>query len=669
MSKANSGVLVGILAAGLIAAAGGTRLMQVAELKLYDARLAWAASAAAARQDIVLVEINDTTLRDLEPDLGRWPWPRQTHAALIDFIASGKPKVIAYDVLFTEADRRLTFQYGDSVLTGAESDAALAASVRSAGNVVLLADGVHEGVSGALARDTAPLPPGGYDAAERLFFAEPRPHLTPPIASLASSARALAHNYLEVDGDGPVRRVFPFVKSGADALPSLGVAAAIEAAGIDRSSVRFSTSDVALMVGDHKVPLAFREAGEPRKLEMLIRYEAAPNDPSGRRPYPVLEARHLLLAANDMEIGRAPSVDPAVFTDRIVFVGVTAAGLGDVFVSPFDKAGALPGIFVHASVAASVLSGRGVAPLQSRPGRFAIYMLPIAVGVLAASLPLFTGVPAALALMAGAIAGAFVLFSRGIWMPLAAPLAASALALFGGVAYQYFFEDREKRRVKQLFGRFVSKDVFERLLEDPSLATLGGARREMSVLFSDIRGFTSVSERGNPEEIVAQLNEYFGRMVDVVFRNGGTVDKFVGDMVMALFGAPLTDARHADHAVRAALEMTRELDALNAKWRAEGRPPLDIGIGINSGEMIAGNIGSERIMSYTVIGDAVNLGARLESLNKDYGTRIIISASTRTLLREGFTLRPLGQVIVKNRRAPVDIYEVTAAGPAPAETL
>jgi adenylate cyclase len=165
-----------------------------------------------------------------------------------------------------------------------------------------------------------------------------------------------------------------------------------------------------------------------------------------------------------------------------------------------------------------------------------------------------------------------------------------------------------------------------------------------------------VSETGNPEEIVAQLNEYFGRMVDVVFRNNGTVDKFVGDMVMALFGAPVTDPAHADHAVAAAFEMVTELEALNAKWKAEGRPPLDIGIGVNSGEMIAGNIGSERIMSYTVIGDAVNLGARLESLNKDYGTRIIISASTRDRLTRSFALAPLGEVTVKGRTAPVEIW-------------
>src|ERR1019366_3323705 len=144
---------------------------------------------------------------------------------------------------------------------------------------------------------------------------------------------------------------------------------------------------------------------------------------------------------------------------------------------------------------------------------------------------------------------------------------------------------------------------------NPGLARLGGQRREMSVLFSDIRGFTTVSEKGEPEEIVHMLNEYFTRMVQIVFHHKGTVDKFVGDMVMALFGAPLEDPLHAEHAVEAALDMIQELQKLNVKWESEGRPALDIGIGINSGPMIAGNIGSDQIMSYTVIGDAVNLGS------------------------------------------------------------
>jgi adenylate cyclase len=254
--------------------------------------------------------------------------------------------------------------------------------------------------------------------------------------------------------------------------------------------------------------------------------------------------------------------------------------------------------------------------------------------------------------------GSVMLFDRGLWLGVVQPAGALGLAAFGGVAYQYFVEGQEKRKVKRLFSRYVAPDVYSQLMADPTRARLGGQRREMSVLFSDIRGFTTVSERGQPEEIVAQLNEYFSRMVAVLFAHRGTLDKFVGDMVMALFGAPVDDEWHADHAVAAALDMLRELQELNRRWTAEGRPTLEIGIGINSGDMVAGNIGSETIMSYTVIGDAVNLGSRLESLNKQFGTRIIISEHTRRRLRNRYDVHPLGEVVVKGKSQAVAIFEV-----------
>ena len=642
MRKAVAGLSIG-LAAGLLALViGHTPLFRTFEAKVYDVRMRAAAASGQPREDIALVEINEASLRDLEPLLGRWPWPRITHAQLIDFIAQGQPKVIAYDVLFGEPDTRLSFQYGDSVLSGDQSDGELGRAIQQAGNVVVLADATFEGVTGTLAQEQRFIPNTGYPAKPD---AVTRELITPPLDAYAAGARAIGHNYQPIDPDGVVRSVTPFISNGERVVPSIGLAAAVEAAGLDKAGVAF-----------------------PR--EVRVRYEAPPLTGDNARAYPSYEARHLLASAEALAVGETPMVDPSVFKDRIVFVGVTAEGIGDVFSSPFENRGRLPGIVLHANAADNVLSGRAIARVPRWLNVVILFVPVLVIGILAARLSLFAGTGSSLAVMAAVTWMSFAMFSRGHWSFLAGPWLGMSLALFGGVGYQYFFEDREKRRVKQLFGRYVSKDVFDRLIENPSLAALGGDRREMSVLFSDIRGFTSVSEKGEPEAIVAQLNEYFGRMVDVVFRHHGTVDKFVGDMVMALFGAPLADAKHADHAVAAAIDMTRELDALNAKWAAEGRATLDIGIGVNSGEMIAGNIGSDRIMSYTVIGDAVNLGARLESLNKDYGTRIIISGRTRTLLTEAHDLKPLGDVVVKGRTAAVAIYEVrTPAQSGSMETL
>jgi adenylate cyclase len=325
----------------------------------------------------------------------------------------------------------------------------------------------------------------------------------------------------------------------------------------------------------------------------------------------------------------------------------------------------MPGIQLHASVADSVLSNRFIRSAPDSTRMLAVVLAAVAIGLTAAFLSFNVG---------GAITVAIALawtwftvsaFRDGLWLNLFQPVLVMAVALFGGTTYRYFVEDREKRKVKKLFGRYVSKDVYNQLLEHPEQAELGGARREMSVLFSDIRGFTTVTEKGNPEELVAQLNEYFSRMVEIVFRHQGTVDKFVGDMVMALFGAPLDDPQHADHAVTAAVDMVRELGELNRKWAAEGRAQLDIGVGINSGDMIAGNIGSSSIMSYTVIGDNVNLGSRLESLNKDYKTRIIISDATRARLSGAYDIRPLGDVVVKGKTKPVVIFELKVPSPLP----
>jgi adenylate cyclase len=315
---------------------------------------------------------------------------------------------------------------------------------------------------------------------------------------------------------------------------------------------------------------------------------------------------------------------------------------------------------VHAGVADDILSNRFLRE-SSAAARVTITIASaLAVGLIATVTSAFwaTGIVVIFVVVIGWMAT--LLFASGYWMNLSQPVLASSVALFGGVSYQYFVEGREKRKMKRLFGQYVSKDVYEQLVANPALARLGGQRRQMTVLFSDIRGFTTVTERGQPEEIVGMLNEYFTRMVDIVFRYHGTVDKFVGDMVMALFGAPLDDPDHADHAVEAALEMIAELQKLNQGWKAQGRfAELDIGVGINTGLMIAGNIGSDAIMSYTVIGDAVNLGSRLESLNKQYGTRIIISDATRRVLKGRYHYRPLGDVVVKGKTEPVAIFEVT----------
>jgi adenylate cyclase len=663
--KLIAGLGLGALAALLILGiSASTDLLDRYELTTYDWRMRLAVDPDSLNKDIVFVELNDTSLREMSDLFGHWPWPRVTMAYVLDFIARGPAKVIAVDVLFTEIDRVALYDFAGDKWTGHQSDDSLAKSVKAAGNVILLADAVYEGVvaekKDAKAADwrTSGYPP---------VAGVQRPLVLAPLQGLTDAAAGLGHNFLTTDPDGTARRMAPFVISDGKVMPSLGVAAALRSGGFTPADV--SLEGDFLRIRDRRVPIVRERVAGADRWTMLINYRAPAlvKSSSGElaRPYQTYEFRHLFASEEALLSDKKPLVDPSVFKDKIVFIGLTASGLLDVFRTPIgsDENGVLPGIQLHASMTDSILSNRFIQPASTRARLGSVIVTALAIGLLAAFLPFTAAAGASLAIIGGWTLFAITAFKGGQWLNLVQPTAVGGLALFFGTAYQYFVEGKEKRKVAKLFGRYVSKDVYSQLMSNPDLAELGGKRRDMTVLFSDIRGFTSVTERGDPQELVSQLNEYFSRMVGIVFRNKGTVDKFVGDMVMALFSAPLDDEDHAEHGVQTAIEMVKELGELNKGWAARGMTQLDIGIGVNSGDMIAGNIGSSSIMSYTVIGDNVNLGARLESLNKEYKCRIIISDATRVRLKGQYDIRPLGDVIVKGKSKAVQIFEVRVPAP------
>lgn len=656
------GAVAGLLAL-LIGLSGFARTV---EMKLYDWRTRLAASARAAAPDpgIVLVNIDDDSLKRMEPLVGRWPWPRLVHAALIDYLAAGGAKAVLYDVLFAEADRS-KFTIGDTEWTGEESDQALVEATARAGNVVHVAEAASAELldpSKAVVTRLDDIP-----GLNRPFPVEPcverRPQITPPFPALARAARAIGHSLVVYDADGPLRRVIPFVRVGGETehvVPSLPLAAMMLADGQGPESV--GIKDGVLAIGPARVPLVtelvpdYYGPASPA-CRVLLPWRGPTRRADGSPTFPSYSFYNLFYSHQQVLENMKPEVAPDTFRGKVVVVGVAAEGLRDVFVTPFAE-GRMPGAEVHANAIDAWRSGRSLVPPAAWRGGALAVGLAVAVGAAGTfGSAWITGGAAVL------VAAAYVWFNArqfaaGTWWPLAVPVLAMLIAFVADLSWQYFVEGREKRKVKQLFSRYVARDVYDQLLADPTRAKLGGTRRHMTVLFSDMRGFTALTEKGRPEDIVSQLNDYFTRMVKVLFEHRGTLDKFVGDMVMALFGAPLDDAEHAEHAVQTAIAMVRALEVLNAEWQSFGLPRLDIGIGINTGDMVAGNIGSETIMSYTVIGDAVNLGARLESLNKEYGTRIIISESTRALLKGQYDIRPLGSVTVKGKSQAVAIFEV-----------
>jgi adenylate cyclase len=649
--KALIGAGIGLASALLALALGRLPFIEIVELKTYDWRMAVTADPAGARDDIVLVTIDEESLRGLEPLVGRWPWPRLVHAQLLNYLARARPRVVLYDVLFTEEDHARFFVQ-DQEWTGADSDAELAAAARGV-PLVLPGNAVPEAREG---QDAPAVTVPGLSIAGDLT-AEDRPVFVPPIAGLAAGARVVAHNFAVLDADGPWRRYVPLVRNGQQIIPSLAVGAAAVALDLGGSAIR--SDGERLWIGDRPMPLTLRDVpladGSTRTTRRaLIPFRGRRAD--GGSAFARVSFYRLFYSEQQILEGQAPLEPPDRFRDKVVVVGATAAALDDVFTVPV--AGKMAGLEVHATVLDSLLSGRSLAPAPRTASLTLTVMAALALGVIGAYVGPWITTIVALALGAAVTAFATWKFGTGDWYPLVAPLTALALATFGDVAYEYFVEGREKRLVKKLFSRYVSRDVYDQIIRNPAGARLGGQRRTMTVLFSDIRGFTTVSEAGQPEDIVAQLNEFFSRMVPIVFAHRGTIDKFVGDMIMALFGAPLDDPDHADHAVQAALAMSEGLVRLNREWRVTGRPALDIGIGISTGEMVAGNLGSEDIMSYTVIGDRVNLGARLESLNKEFHTRIIVSEATVAALKGRYDIRALGDVVVKGKSLPVKIFSV-----------
>ena len=625
-----------VVAALLAGALGLLQFTRNIELQTYDLRVAATARPSAPSANIVLIAIDNDSVRRMEPLVGRWPWPRLVHATVIDYLAAAGAKVIGYDILFAERDIR-KFMVGDTEWTGAESDAALVESTTKAGNVVHIA----EASSAELADPSRALSvnldaPALNVKLPHTPCGEARPSVTPPFAELALASARIGHSLLALDPDGPVRRTSPVVNVAGRSLPSFAYAVAM-AAGYQAAPV-----------------VANDEAGH---CISMISWRGPAESASGVPTFTSYSFYDVFYSQQQIIEGQKPGIDPSLFKDRIVIVGATAEGVKDAFTTPFPR-GAIDGPEVHANIIDGLLASRSITRAPATV-TFGLVIGAVAiVGIAGAFLNAWlTGT---VALVAAALLAwlSVALFARGTWIQLTVPMLALVFAYVGDLAWKYFVEGREKRLVKKLFSRYVSKDVYEQLVANPSLAALGGARRRMTVLFSDIRGFTTMSEKGTPEDVVAQLNQLFTRMVAVVFQNRGTVDKFVGDMIMALYGAPLDDEDHAEHAVRTALAMIGTLNEMNEEWAREGKPQLDIGIGINTGDMIAGNVGSEAIMSYTVIGDAVNLGARLESLNKDYGTRIIISEATRAGLKGRYDIHPLGDVIVKGKSQPVAIFEV-----------
>jgi len=571
---------------------------------------------------------------------GGWPWRRARVAELIDRLKAEGARVIALDMVFS------TRSPAEPDYDLSADDGRLAVSLKRAGNVVLGYYFRRE----PLESNPASLANAAYE--EVLSRGEPLP--TPRRAGVEANlplfaAAADAQGFFSHERESGVLRHYTLALRHRDSYyPPLALRAVERFQG--GGGLRLSPAGGNLT----EVTLAGRRVEADERGGLWVSYRGP------ARTFRTVSAGQVLA-------GQAPA---GAFRGRLVFVGVTETGAGDLQSTPFGSE--IAGVEVHANVADNLLNRGYILDSGGLAALSLLALVLIALGV--ALLVLLTPRHLAGAVAAGVLvlawpALAFLAFAVAGWhLQVVSPVLAGALSLVLALRVRIAAEEERARLIQQTFEHYVSKAVVAEMLRHPERVKLGGERRDMTVLFSDIRGFTSISETLDPEALVRLLNELFTPMTRIVLEHGGTLDKYMGDALMAFFGAPLAQPDHAARACRATLAMRDELVRLNDGWHRAGSLPahlsLGIGIGLNSGEMSVGNVGSEAVFGYTVIGDNVNLGSRIEGLNKDYGTQILVSESTVERAGPGLLFRELDQVRVKGKQQPVGLFELMSLEPA-----
>jgi len=481
-----------------------------------------------------------------------------------------------------------------------ENDEALADALRQAGNVVL------------------PIELSLTNGNKQVLY-DPSKVLT-PIPLIASAAVRLGHTNTPQDADGVVRRV-PLVAISPDGsqIPAF----AVQIAKLGNITV------------DPK-------QGTDSALKLIVHYVNAP-----RHSFPTF-------SASDVIDGK---VKPEQLANRFVLIGATAPDLHDDQLVPTATTQPMAGIEIHASVLDTLLQKDYLRDVPSILIALWLILLGAILGLLVPKLKARWSIPLAILLWVISLVGAFVLFDYGWIADILWPTIAIILGFGAVMLERRITAERQKREIRSAFSRYVTESVVASILADPSKLKLGGERRKMSVLFSDIRGFTTISEGLKPEKLVEIMNKYLTRMTDEVFKHEGVLDKYIGDAVMAFWNAPFDQTDHAKRAVETALDMLSALKEMN-ETKVFGDLELKIGVGVNTGDMVVGNMGSEERFDYTVIGDSVNLGSRLESLTKEYGVCLLITEATRLELNSGYLVRAIDLVAVKGKKEPVKIFEV-----------
>ncbi|MGA1868213.1 MAG: CHASE2 domain-containing protein [bacterium] len=587
---------------------------------------------------IAIILIDEASLETLNPLVGRWPWPRALYSDLLDFLSMGQPSAVLFDILFTENQKDInTADIGIN-------DAQLVRATQEAGDIYhamqFLIENEDEINKSILNR---PLPTDfvkkfslhnihsypGYQHAYNNYYI--------PFKELYDASHKIGIVEFLSDDDGGFRRTRPIREYGGEFYPVLGIAPFV-----GKDSIKITKKYVS--VGNRKIPVN-------KKGQYILNFYGE---------YTTYSVSGIFASLQKIRQGDIEHImiDPMEFKDKIVFLGASAVGVEDLKFTPL--APRTPGVFLHATLASNFLLNDFLFPPSPKMTLLTLFIFSIlcTLGIIYSEKYWLKSLPPLAALFLW-IALSLFLFRHNILCEMVPPIAAiilSSTSCFGMLAIT---EGREKLKVKKMFSQYVSPEVVSEIMKNSDFTSNNkGKKVDLSVMFSDIRGFTSFSDRTPPEDVVEMLNIFFSNMTNVIFCAKGTIDKFIGDAIMAFWGAPLILDDHPDRAVITGINMIKEAFILNSKLKEQGFDlDLKIGVGINSGDAILGNIGSQNKLNYTIVGDTVNLASRLEGLTKTYGCPVIISEYTYNRLKDNIPCRVIDEVKVRGKCQLTKLYE------------
>lgn len=609
---------------------------------------------------VVILDIDEKSLAEQ----GRWPWGRDKLATLMDRIFNEYGmRLVGFDVVFAEPDassglqtletlakRELRDDAGfqtalQELKPRLDFDARFAESLKNRPVILGYYFSKEEGGKSSGALPQATFPAGSFAGRQTAFI--PWTTYGANLEIFQSAAAGAGHFNPIIDSDGISRRVPMLVEYDGKYYESLSLAMVRALLGFPKLVPGYPTTSSSSYNAMEWLELTTKDAGT---LKIPVDQNAAT-----LIPYRGQKKSFPYVSISDVLNGK---VSKEQLAGRIALVGTTAPGLLDLRATPVQEA--YPGVEIHANMITGILDRA----IKHKPAYILggdVILVLLAGAVMAFLLPRLS--PLRATLVGLLVLMLLLSINFGFWyvsnvdLPLANGLAAVILLYAMNMSWGYFIESRSKRMFTELFGQYVPPELVDEMAKNPEGYSMDGRKAELTVLFSDIRGFTTISEGLQPDQLANLMNEYLGAMTLVVRKHRGTLDKYIGDAIMAFWGAPVADPEHARNAVLTALDMHAALLTLNEDLKAKGWPELKIGVGVNSGQMTVGDMGSPVRKAYTVMGDAVNLGSRLEGITKQYGVGVIVGESSKELLGKSFVFRELDRVRVKGKAEPVGIYE------------